>query len=167
MPYLMVNLDDPADCRRAWEQLAEFIHPGPRGPGRRCGPPPQRTGSRHRGRGEPHRPPPPPPPPPPGGELAELPLGQKLQRIRQRGIWPYLQRVATQVDTPLSLPELDEQLGLAKNKMRSLKAILGKLERRWGLEFLVPDPQGSVDAAGNPRYIMPPGLRKRVIRLSE
>jgi len=70
------------------------------------------------------------------------------------------------VEQPLSLPELDQFLELPKNKMRSLKAILGKLERRWGLEFLVPDPEGSVDAAGNPRYVMPGDLRRMIRKLS-
>jgi hypothetical protein len=92
---------------------------------------------------------------------------QKLRRIRPRGIWQHLHLVATQVQQPLSLPEIDEQLGLAKNKMRSLKAIMGKLERRWGLEFLVPDPDGGVDAAGNPRYVMPQQLRNKIVKLSE
>lgn len=86
--------------------------------------------------------------------------------MRRRGIWQYLQQIATQVQQPLSLPELDETLGLSKNKMRSVKAILGKLERRWGLELLIPDPEGSVDAAGNPRYILPPRLRRKIIELN-
>ncbi|MEZ6066148.1 MAG: hypothetical protein R3B90_10665 [Planctomycetaceae bacterium] len=166
MPFLMVNLDDPRDCRRGLQQLREMTERhGPRREGRdgptRCGEEPLRGRRHHRrenfGGG------------PPAGEadLHALPEVQKLMRIRQRGIWKHLQRVATQVKEPLSLPEMDQVLGLSRNKMRSLKAIMGKLERRWGLVFLVPDPNGSVDVSGNPRYVMPAELRARIVRLSE
>lgn len=163
MPYLMVNLDDPADCRRGLEQLRGLAGPNRGGPRGRCGPPPRQEGrveggaERHR-RSETGG--------PAGGDLHDLPVMQKLRRIRQRGIWEHLQRVAAEVHQPLSLPEIDAALGLATNKMRSLKAIMGKLERRWGLEFLVPDPHGSVDASGNPRYVMPQELRKKIVKLS-
>ncbi len=165
MPYLMVNLDDPADCRRAWNQLGDWLERRPhlRGRGRRCGPhhgPDQREPRRSHDRSDAPRAPGHPP-------REELSLTQKLQHIRQRRVWEYLHRIATQVQEPLSLPELDQVLGLTRNKMRSVKAIMGKLEHRWGVELLVPDPEGSIDAVGNPRYVMPPRLRKKIALLSE
>jgi hypothetical protein len=164
MPFLMVNLDDPADCLRAWEQLGDRLErPAPGRRGRRCGPRggcrPLATGRRQRGAEASRR--------ELAGDPRDLPLMQKLRLIRPRRIWEYLHLVATQVHEPRSLPELDESLGLTRNKMRSVKAIMGKLERRWGLEFLVPAPDGSVDPAGNPRYVMPQPLRNKIVRLSQ
>lgn len=197
MTFLMVNLDDPNDCRRAIEQLKPLAFPGRPG----CGP-----RGRHRG-GPPHEgrpdhgpgdgPPgrrgeagwgafPSPPPPPPGGrrrgprpmdepgplgetasdELLAMPLPDKLRRIAQRGVFAHLTRIAAEVDRPMSLPELDRTLGFNANKMRSLKAIMAKLERRWGLEFLIPSPAGEVDDLGNPRYVMPPKLRKQILKIA-
>ena len=74
-----------------------------------------------------------------------MPLPKKLHRIAQRGIFRHLRRIAAEVDSPLSLPELDKQLGFQPNKMRSLKAIMAKLENRFGLRFLVSDPDGGID----------------------
>jgi len=54
----------------------------------------------------------------------------------------------------MSLPELDRHLGFAPNKMRSLKAIMAKLENRFGLRFLVADPEGGLDENGNPRAVL-------------
>jgi len=62
----------------------------------------------------------------------------------------------------MSLPELDRHLGFAPNKMRSLKAIMAKLENRFGLRFLVADPEGGLDENGNPRYTMPPRMRNQI-----
>jgi len=167
MPFLMVDLDNPRDCRRAMEHLQNAIGgPGPHRPG------PGEQGPKHRGGPARHR---------PGGRggcrpgpdeveptaESELPLRKKLNRISRRGIWTHLVRIALEVNEPMSLPELDQFLDLAKNKMRSLKAIMGKLERRWGLEFLITDPDGSVDDAGNPRYIMPAPLRRQIRQMSK
>jgi len=62
----------------------------------------------------------------------------------------------------MSLPELDRQLGFQTNKMRSLKAIMAKLEHRYDLQFLVPDPEGGQDENGNPRYVMPQRMRNQI-----
>lgn len=208
MTFLMVNLNDPNDCRRAIEQLKPLAFPGRPG----CGPRGRhRGGPAHEGRPD-HLPgdgppgrrgeagwgafPPPPPPPPPGGrgrgprpmdepgpmkqlgpmggpmgetvsdELLAMPLPDKLRRIAQRGVFAHLTRIAAEVDRPMSLPELDRTLGFNANKMRSLKAIMAKLERRWGLEFLIPSPAGEVDDLGNPRYVMPPKLRKQILKIA-
>ena len=67
----------------------------------------------------------------------------------------------------MSLPELDKQLGFQPNKMRSLKAIMAKLENRFGIRFLVADPEGSIDENGNPRYVMLPRMRKQIMRVAE
>ena len=99
-------------------------------------------------------------------ELLAMPLPDKLRRIAQRGVFAHLTRIAAEVDRPMSLPELDRTLGFNANKMRSLKAIMAKLERRWGLEFLIPSPAGEVDDLGNPRYVMPPKLRKQILKIA-
>jgi hypothetical protein len=99
-------------------------------------------------------------------ELLDMPLPDKLRRIAQRGVFAHLTRIAAEVDRPMSLPELDRTLGFNANKMRSLKAIMAKLERRWGLEFLIPSPAGEVDDLGNPRYVMPPKLRKQILKIA-
>jgi len=78
-----------------------------------------------------------------------------------------LRRIAAEVDSPMSLPELDKQLGFQPNKMRSLKAIMAKLENRFGLRFLVADPEAGVDENGNPRYVMLPRMRKQIMRVAE
>lgn len=148
MPYLMVNLDDPSDCRRAMQQLRGRLQaaPPPSGPGR-C-----RPGGPAQGQGR--------------GGVAGLPIGQRLRRIRHRGVWPYLVQIARATDEPRSLTEWDEALGLPANKMRSLKAIMAKLEHRFAIRFLVPTAEGDVDAAGNPRYRMPPRIRPVIRRLA-
>ena len=168
MPYLMVNLDDAADCRRALEHLRERAE--------RCGPracvePPRR----HRGPARHRRPdfeeavPEPTRVEPTRVEAAivELPLRKKLERISHRGIWQYLVRIAVEINEPKSLPEIDALLDLVKNKMRSLKAIMGKLERRWRLRLLRAEPDAGLDESGNPRYIMPPHVRKQIQKMTE
>ncbi len=171
MTFLMVNLDDPVDCRRAMDQLRPIANrlrmangggpdrPGQTGPGRGPGGVGRAAGDLA------------------AGELAadatacddvaQLPLPQKLRRISQRGVFKHLRRIAAEVNQPLSLPELDRQLGLNANKMRSLKAIMAKLERRWDLQFLVSAPDGGLDESGNPRYVMPPRIRKQILRIAE
>jgi len=62
--------------------------------------------------------------------------------------------------------EWDVALGLPPNKMRSLKAIMAKLEHRFAVRFLVPAGDGGHDEAGNPRYAMPPRLRAAIVRLA-
>lgn len=145
MPFLMVNLADPADCRRGIQELKRCVaamrHPFGGRPGQ------QACGN--------------------GGGVAGLPLGQKLRRIRQRGIWQHLATMARLPDQPRSLTEWDVALGLATNKMRSLKAIMAKLEHRFALRFLVPAAAGGDDAAGNPRYGMPPRVRGAILRLAD
>jgi len=147
MPFLMVNLDDPADCRRAMQQLRGRIQGG-QAPGRnRCGTGPQWAAGA-------------------AGGPSQLPLGQKLRRIRHRGLWPHLVKIARSSDEARSLLEWDEALGLPPNKMRSLKAIMAKLEHRFGIRFLLPAADGSVDAAGNPRYAMTPRVRQVILRIA-
>ena len=148
MPFLMVNLDDPADCRRAMQQLRGRMQEGAvAGRGRGCG---ERIG---RGAGV-------------AAGVATLPLGQKLRRIRHRGLWPHLVQIARASDEPRSLMEWDQVLGLQANKMRSLKAIMAKLENRFGIRFLRPAAEGGVDAAGNPRYAMVPRVRQVILRIA-
>jgi hypothetical protein len=144
MPFLMVNLEDPADCRRAMQML--------RGRGQAAGA--QRGGGRCGGVAE-----------RPAG-VAALPLGQKLRRIRHRGLWPHLVQIAKATDEPRSLMEWDEAIGLPANKMRSLKAIMAKLENRFGLRFLHLAADGGVDASGNPRYAMQPRIRQVILRIA-
>lgn len=144
MPFLMVNLADPADCRRGIQELKRCVaamrHPFGGRPGQ------QACGN--------------------GGGVAGLPLGQKLRRIRQRGIWQHLATMARLPDQPRSLTEWDVALGLATNKMRSLKAIMAKLEHRFDIRFLVPAVDAGQDQAGNPRYAIPPRLRSAILRLA-
>jgi hypothetical protein len=115
----------------------------------------------------------PPPPGPPagrpgqGGHPRDLPLGQKLRRIRQRGVWRHLLAIARQSEQPRSLQEWDEAIGLPPNKMRSLKAIMAKLENRFGLRFLEPVEDAGTDAAGNPRYSMPARVRTVILRIAD
>lgn len=142
MPHLMVNLEDAADCQKALDILNRRIARGNCQPGRR-----RKTDQA-------------------GAEVADLPLPQKLKRIQSRGMWKHLVKLANSAEEPLSLPELDTLLDLPKNKMRSLKAIMAKLENRFGIKFLKVDPDAGVDAAGNPRYIMPPNVRRQTLKLA-
>lgn len=138
MPYLMINLDDIGDCQRGLRQLQGRI---------------RRAGNLNEC----------------SADVVEMqdgtktPLKQKLKRVKQRGVWRFVSQIALLDAAPRSLLELDEALQLPRNKMRSTKAILAKLENRLDIRFLKPDPDGSEDASGNPRYIMPPRMRK-VIR---
>lgn len=163
MPQLLVNLEDVADCEQAIKILRKQLGrdcggpgPGGRGPGGRGG---RGRGNRQEadGAGE------------AGGrpDVAALPLPQKLKRIQSRGMWKHLVKIAVLADTPRSLPELDALLELPKNKMRSLKAIMAKLENRFDVQFLKVDPDGGVDASDNPRYIMPPNIRRQIKRLMD
>jgi len=169
MPHLMVNLEDVSDCEKAVNILQRRIcrhGGGPKqgGPKRRGEGRGQRA-DRHKGDEESS-------PAGPGGgqrvnENASLTLPQKLKRIQHRGMWKHLLKIAQNAQEPLSLPELDELLELPKNKMRSLKANMAKLENRFALKFLKVDPDAGVDAAGNPRYIMPQNVRRQIKRLEE
>ena len=201
MTYLMVNLNDHADCREAIQRLRDAIRDC--GPGKRrrhrseaAGLPrteelPRTDGAlgdekHHDLAGEDR------PPrrsrrqrpaanqpteqgtigavdvaPSPVDRLHDLPLPKKLHRIAQRGVFLHLIRIAGEVDSPMSLPELDKQLGFQPNKMRSLKAIMAKLENRFGIRFLVADPEGGIDENGNPRYVMLPRMRKQIMRVAE
>lgn len=154
MPHLMVNLEDVVDCKKAMEILGRRIK-------RACGAggqPQAGFEDTERGGG-------------PGGRraagenVASLPLPQKLKRIQSRGMWKHLVKIAQSAEQPLSLPELDELLQLPKNKMRSLKAIMAKLENRFDMQFLKVDLEAGEDAAGNPRYIMRPPMRRQILRL--
>lgn len=144
MPQLTVNLEDTKDCEQAIEILKRQL-------GHECGSGRGR-GRRHRSDNDP--------------DVATLPLPQKLKRIQSRGMWKHLVKIAASAEQPLSLPELDELLELPKNKMRSLKAIMAKLENRFDLQFLKVDLDAGEDSAGNPRYIMLPNIRRQVLRLS-
>jgi hypothetical protein len=152
MPFLMVNLDDPADCRRALQHLRPRVQRAAAGP-QRCGPGPAQGPGWGRGAAA-------------AGGVAGLPLGQKLRRIRHRGLWQHLVKIARATEQPRSLMEWDEVLGLPANKMRSLKAIMAKLENRFGIRFLQPAADGGVDAAGNPRYAMVPRVRQVILRIA-
>ena len=149
MPQLTVNLEDAKDCEQAIEilqrQIGHECRPAHRGRGRGRGP-------RRRSDSE--------------QDVATLPLPQKLKRIQSRGMWKHLVKIAASAEQPLSLPELDELLELPKNKMRSLKAIMAKLENRFDLQFLKVDADAGEDSVGNPRYIMLPNIRRQVLRLS-
>ena len=56
---------------------------------------------------------------------------------RNAGVWRILSGIAALDETPRSLAEFDEALGLKANKMRSTKAIFAKLENRFDIRFLV------------------------------
>ena len=88
-------------------------------------------------------------------------------RVKQRGVWRFLVGIARLDDKPRSLQEIDEALGLPRNKMRSTKAIFAKLENRLDLRFLKVAEDAGVDEAGNPRYIMPPRIRRKVLELAD
>lgn len=150
MPHLMVNLEDIADCRKSIEILRRRIRRAAGGDAE----PARNVASQHREvRG--------------GSDVASMPMPQKLKRLQSRGMWKHLVRIAQAVDQPLSLPELDEHLDLPKNKMRSLKANMAKLENRFDLKFLKVDAEAGADAAGNPRYIMVPRVRTHILRLTK
>jgi hypothetical protein len=148
MAFLMVNLEDPADCRRGIQELRQRVagRPGPGGGGFGA--------ARGWGGGM-------------AGGVAALPLGQKLRRIRQRGVWQHLVAMARLPEQPRSLTEWDLALQLPQNKMRSLKAIMAKLENRFGMRFLVAAADGGQDQSGNPRYAIPPRVRQAILRLAE
>ena len=155
VPHLMVNLEDVADCKKAMEILNRRVNRGcdPRGQGQKdMQGIANQPGGAKQGRG--------------GEDVASLPLPQKLKRIQSRGMWKHLLKIAESAEQPLSLPELDALLNLPKNKMRSLKAIMAKLENRFDLKFLRVDPDAGEDAANNPRYIMPPKVRRQILRLA-
>jgi hypothetical protein len=103
----------------------------------------------------------------PGADVQadRTPLKQKLMRVRQRGVWKFLVGIARLDDTPRSLQEIDEALGLQRNKMRSTKAIFAKLENRLDLRFLKPAEDAGEDESGNPRYVMPPRIRRKILEL--
>jgi len=154
MPQLMVNLEDVADCEKAIQILKKQL-------GRECGGPGGRgRGRRGRGKMADDK-------DQTGSGVADLPLPQKLKRIQSRGMWKHLVKIAAQADEALSLPELDALLDLPKNKMRSLKAIMAKLENRFDLQFLKVDEDAGVDSSGNPRYVMLPNVRRQIKRLSD
>lgn len=146
MPFLMVNLDDVGDMQRSMRQLRRRLR-------------------RHVARGEdggcvnePCQ----------AGEVVDkVPLRQKLMRIRQRGVWRFLVGIAKLDDKPRSLPEFDVALELQPNKMRSTKAIFAKLENRLGLRFLKLAADAGEDKSGNPRYVMPPRIRRMILELAE
>jgi hypothetical protein len=182
MPYLMVNLDDWKDCRRAMRHLRGVLgevtgEPGVGG--KNCVPgKPLPAGKRRVGEAESW----------PGQQPASavgwegmgrsdfaenqaavirnLPLKAKLERMKQRGVWPHLVAIARQGEVAKSLAEFDRDLTLPPNKMRSLKAIMAKLENRFGLRFLEVEPQAGQDEAGNPRYAMPRCVRKQILKLA-
>ncbi|MDZ4852754.1 MAG: hypothetical protein SGI77_26000 [Pirellulaceae bacterium] len=175
MPYLMVNLEDPADCRKAMQHLRGIVNPGGK-----CGPENGPRGGRQGGTGHrrglgrgghgPNDLEPGIAPPAADGDdkaaaIRALPLRAKLERMSQRGVWRHLVSIAKQGDVSKSLGELDQQLDLQPNKMRSLKAIMAKLENRFDLRFLEVDVDAGNDDAGNPRYAMPPRVRKQILRI--
>ena len=96
---------------------------------------------------------------------ASLPLRKKLSLVKERRVWQHLVKIAGDGDHARSLPEWDVQLELPPNKMRSLKAIFAKLENRWDVRFLKVDQEAGNDEAGNPRYRMPPRIRKQILSL--
>ena len=157
MPFLMINLDDPVDCKRSMRQLRKHIrqmehqeslpsnpHAGHH---KRCA-----TERSHKQR---------------QNDGTKITLPQKLQRIRRRGVWRFLAQIAQLSDRPRSLAELDAALELPRNKMRSTKAIFAKLENRLDIQFLVVDASAGEDDAGNPRYMMPKRIRRQILKLIE
>jgi len=160
MPQLLVNLDNGRDCEKAVKILQRRIALGRRNGAGRAGAKARRDRdwAEHLLESGPD-----------GGEknsVHDLPLPQKLKQIQSRGMWKHLVKIANSAQDPLSLPELDGLLDLPKNKMRSLKAIMAKLENRFGLLFLKVDQEAGVDEAGNPRYVMVPKVRRQILRLA-
>ncbi len=168
MPMLLVNLEDMSDCEKGMQILKRRLGRGggPRGGGP-CGP--ERKGRRegHGNAGEGDWKRDAAARPAPAADIASLPLPQKLKRIQSRGMWKHLVKIARSAQEPSSLPELDALLELPKNKMRSLKAIMAKLENRFGIQFLKVDLDAGVDASGNPRYVMLPNVRRQILRLAD
>ena len=145
MPYLMVKKDDFGDMQRSMRQLRRRLRWQARGGQGPCG----------AGGG-------------PGGQAADrTPLKQKLMRIKQRGVWRFLVGIARLDETPRSLAEIDDALDLPRNKMRSTKAIFAKLENRLDLRFLKLAEDAGEDEAGNPRYVMPKRIRRKVLELAD
>ena len=144
MPFLLVNLDDVGDMQKSMRQLRRRIQ--------RQGQPGQDVGcGATTALG--------------GGRADKTPLKQKLMRVKQRGVWRFLVGIARLDETPRSLQEIDEALGLPRNKMRSTKAIFAKLENRLDVRFLKPAEDAENDESGNPRYIMPPRIRRKILEL--
>ncbi len=144
MPFLLVNLDDVSDMQRSmWQLRRRLRRHGHQGEHGGCGP--------KMGQG--------------AGQADKTPLKQKLMRVKQRGVWRFLVGIARLDETPRSLQEIDEALGLPRNKMRSTKAIFAKLENRLDVRFLKPADDAGNDEAGNPRYIMPPRIRRKILEL--
>jgi hypothetical protein len=177
MTYLMVNLEDTVDCKRAMQQLRAVVNAGDPC-GAMAGPGGRRGGPGRHGRG-PSGPMGPPKmdsqePSTVGIDLSDekaaairaLPLRAKLERMSQRGVWQHLVGIAQQGDIAKSLAEFDKQLNLQPNKMRSIKAIMAKLENRFGLRFLEVSVDAGNDDAGNPRYMMPHRIRKQILRIA-
>jgi hypothetical protein len=94
--------------------------------------------------------------------VVQGPLAPAMTDMTQKKIWPHLVRVANLAVAEYSLPELGGHIGLSSNKMRSLKAILAKPEKRLGVQFFEPAPSGTVDAVGNPRYRMPDAIKEAI-----
>ena len=65
-----------------------------------------------------------------------------------------------------ALDELPRPANILNAHPRETEAIMAKLENRFGLRFLQPATDGSVDAVGNPRYEMVPRERRVVLRLA-
>jgi hypothetical protein len=149
MPFLLVNLDDVGDMQRSMRQLRRRLQrqgqQGQEGRKHGCGPLMAQD----------------------AGSANKTPLKQKLMRVKQRGVWRFLVGIARLDQTPRSLQEIDEALGLQRNKMRSTKAIFAKLENRLDLRFLKVAEDAEVDEAGNPRYIMPPRIRGKILEVAD
>ena len=147
MPQLVVNLDCVKDCRDALRLLRRRIDvaDGVGGEGGKDKQGPKKG---------------------PGKE-AELPWKQRLRIVSQRGVWKHLVNIAKSDDTPRSLPEWDQHLGLPSNKLRSLKGNFAKLENRFNLCFMRVADQAVPDDNNNPRYIMPPRMRNHILGVVE
>ncbi|MEQ1825551.1 MAG: hypothetical protein ABL921_06375 [Pirellula sp.] len=182
MTFLMVDLDNSADCKKAIEQLRVVIKAsigrnGQAGKARACGVGRLRGNRGHGLAGAPVieqdaagtaiDPIPAAVEPVVGEATRELPLRAKLERMKHRGVWRHLVAIAKQGDVAKSLGEFDKQLDFQPNKMRSLKAIMAKLENRFGLRFLKVAPDAGSDDAGNPRYSMPHRIRNQILRIAE
>ena len=150
MPHLHVDLNDPADCRRSIQIIRRQLGATADGPK-----PDDKPGSAKAAVDSTQNP------------QAQLPLRRRLEIIQQRGVWKHLAKIAKHSGEPRSLPEWDEELGLPRNKMRSLKANFAKLEKRFDVRFLRVAGDAVPDADGNPRYAMPPRIRNQILGLVE
>jgi hypothetical protein len=148
MPFLMIDLENRADCQKGLQLLKQQL-------GRKNCDAPHKSPATLMNQ-----------PTSALSDIDHLPLPQKLKRIQSRGMWKHLVKIAQSAPQPSSLPELDDLLEMPKNKMRSLKAIMAKLENRFGIQFLKVDPDAGLDAAGNPRYVMLPNVRRQILRLA-